>query len=270
MCKVSICIPAYNNVSLVKRLLDSIIIQTYKDYEIVITDDSNTDDVQRYVIDLGDKKLHYYKNLKRLGATDNCNKAISMASGEYIKIMHQDDFFSFDESLRLMVEMLDQNADCDLAFSGTYQVSSCEKRARSILDSDFSEIERDYHHLFKGNYIGGPSATIFRNKNFSFDEKLTWLVDVELYMRILAKNSKIVKLDFPLISIGISERQLTNSCKSNWLLQIKEYFYIYIKHGLYRRGRYTLELADAYRLILKDILIQKYKRIEDILQRNGV
>lgn len=255
---VSICIPAYEDIEGITRLLNSIAMQTFKDFEVVITDDTRDNRIQDVLRKFENKfRIRYKKNKDKLGATANCNEAVNNANGIYIKLMHQDDFFSFDDSLKLMIEMLDKNVDCDLAFTGTYQVSPNEKRARSISDSNFSKIERDYRYLFMGNYIGAPSATIFRNKKFLFDEKLTWLVDVELYMCILAQNNKIVKSDLPLISIGISDRQLTNLCKHNWMLQVKEYFYIYKKHGLYRKGRYTLVLIYIYVLILKDILRQK-------------
>lgn len=71
MCRVSICIPAYNNAVSLQKLIESIDVQTYTDYEVIITDDSSTNDVQDYVTRLGNTKIRYYRNVKQLGATGN-------------------------------------------------------------------------------------------------------------------------------------------------------------------------------------------------------
>lgn len=234
MCKVSICIPAYNSVSSIKRLLDSIEIQTYKDYEIIITDDSRHDDIQEYVISLGNEAIHYYNNTKQLGATDNCNKAISRATGEYIKIMHHDDWFADRYSLEKFVKMLDDNANADIAFSGTNQVCSDGQTSRCIADTKLKALKKSYRTLYAGNWIGAPSATIIRNKDFLLDSNLKWLVDIELYMRILMQNPRFAYTKTPLISIGIGDAQLTNSCKNNWRLQKYEYTYVLKKLKLYK------------------------------------
>lgn len=234
MCKVSICIPAYNSVSLIKRLLDSIDIQSYKDYEVVITDDSNTDDVRTYVNSLGNSKIRYYKNSRQLGATANCNEVISKASGEYIKIMHHDDWFTDCNSLGNFVKMLDDNLEADIAFSGTNQVCGANVMSRYIADDKVKALHRSYRTLYDGNWIGAPSATIMRNKGFFFDTKLKWLVDVELYLRILGRNPKFAYTNEPLVSIGVGDLQLSRSCEYNWKLQAEEYNYILRKLRLYK------------------------------------
>lgn len=234
MCKVSICIPAYNSVEAIKKLLDSIEIQTYKDYEVIITDDSITDDVQEYVKGIGNSKIHYYRNARRLGATDNCNEAIQKASGAYIKMMHHDDWFADCDSLKNFVKMLDENEDADIAFSGSNQVRGDTSTSRCIADDKVKALHRSYRTLYAGNWIGAPSATIIRNKGFLFDSNLKWLVDVELYIRILRQNSKFAFTKEPLISIGVDDIQLSRSCEYDRKLHVQEYKYVLNKFKFYR------------------------------------
>ena len=106
--KVSICIPAYNNAAEVRRLLLSIAEQTMQDVEIILTDDSTNGGIEALVEEIrGGKsadarpapwtapcmsRLRYVHNEKPLGHIFNWNKALSLAQGEYIKIMFSDDW----------------------------------------------------------------------------------------------------------------------------------------------------------------------------------
>lgn len=240
ICKVSICIPAYNNGVYIERLFNSIIQQSYKDFEVVITDDSNPmcDDVYNVINKYKDKiKIGYYRNKVQLGPTKNCNKAISLAQGEYIKIMHHDDWFTDQDSLEKFVMMMQNNKNIGFAFSGTRQVSLKKTYERHILPKQVKNIRKDWRNVFLGNYIGAPSATIFRNEGWKFDDNLKWCVDYELYMRILRKNSAFEYTELPLICIGESDTQVTQDCMADYDLRYNEYKYVYKKFKLYQKPR---------------------------------
>lgn len=248
---VSICIPTYGQAEKFKRLLDSIITQDYKDYEIIVTDDTRDNSIKNIVGEYS-KKIYitYIKNDRILGATDNCNKAIKNANGNLIKVMHQDDWFSFSNSLSIMVKKMTENNSCHIFFTGTYQVSSEYKKERAISEKHLKKIKKDYRFLFVGNFLGAPSAAIFYNEGYFFDSKLKWLVDMELYMRILEKHNDVEAIEKPLISIGESDSQLTNKCKNDWNLQLREYAYIFKKHKLYKKPIYVLYMIRVFILVL--------------------
>ena len=88
---MTVIVPSYNNGQYIRQALDSILMQKVTfDYQIIITDDSSTYEVQEYITGLGCDKIKYYRNEEQLGATKNCNAAMCRASGEYIKMMHHD------------------------------------------------------------------------------------------------------------------------------------------------------------------------------------
>lgn len=120
--KVSICIPAYNNAAEVKRLLESIRMQTFRDLEIILTDDSTNEEIAELVKSSGWEDIRYIHNEKPLGHIFNWNKSLSEAQGEYIKIMFSDDWFTAPDSLEKMVSLLDRAPEASLAFCGTMQV----------------------------------------------------------------------------------------------------------------------------------------------------
>ncbi len=102
---ISICIPAYKRIEFLQRLFDSIAIQTYKDYEVIITDDSSDEVVATFVKNYqGIESVHYYRNLTTLGTPENWNESIRKASGTWIKLMHDDDWFADANSLQTFYE----------------------------------------------------------------------------------------------------------------------------------------------------------------------
>lgn len=233
--KVSICIPCYNNVEGIKRLLDSITEQIFMDYEVIVTDDSTSDNVKKIVTQY--KNIRYYHNTERLGATKNCNAAIAKATGKYIKLMHHDDWFTDIYSLDNFVYMMEKNPNAILAFSGTVQVQENDSYKRHISKEDASMYEKDYRMVFLRNKIGAPSAVIFQNKNVSFDENLTWLVDMDLYLQLLKDNDTFIYSEEPYVCIGMSDEQLTRSCMCDVELQKREYAYVFQKHKLTRNRK---------------------------------
>ena len=255
MSKVSICIPAYNNGPGVKRLLESIKNQTYKDYEVILTDDSSAEDVKNAVDESG-VVVNYTKNETRDGSTANWNKAIDKASGDYIKIMHHDDWFTDSDSLAKMVRLLDENPEAILAFSGTMQVGTENTYSRHIKMEDAELIKEDWRNLYLGNTIGAPSSVIHRRTDKRYDANLKWLVDSEFYLQLLEGNKLFVYTEEPLISIGVGDEQITNSCISDSEVNIREYKYVYSKHNLMG--------IEAYKDKLECIFMDYDAKLKDI------
>ena len=85
--RVSICIPTYHQSTLTKRLLDSVFQQTYTDFEVILSDNSNDDSVKTVAKTYNSDKISYFKNVPPLSMTENWNNSIHLARGEYVKIM---------------------------------------------------------------------------------------------------------------------------------------------------------------------------------------
>ena len=87
----SIVIPAYNQLSLLQRALDSVLCQKEADYEIIISDDSSDDKIERYIQELGNTNIRYYHHQQGKGAADNWNHGLQKATGQYLILMHHDE-----------------------------------------------------------------------------------------------------------------------------------------------------------------------------------
>lgn len=267
--KVSICIPCYNNADEVKRLLESIYSQDYTDFEVNLSDDS-TNDATEALVQERYPQVKYRHNKKPFGHIFNWNAAIKMAEGEYIKIMFSDDWFMDRTSLGAFAAMLDSHPDAMLAFSGSRQVM-LDGQGSDVLhhvtaahqtafydraaDAAFIDgLRRDYRHLFLGNQIGAPSATIYRRGSAPamFDEKSNWASDMFLYFDLLAKNQVFAYTKEPLVSIGVHENQYTESFSERDERIYNDYRYMYTK--------YHLQESAACRAFFAERFLVKYHK----------
>ncbi|WP_291120708.1 glycosyltransferase family 2 protein [Empedobacter sp. UBA7248] len=266
MPKLSICIPAYNNVESLKRCIESIFIQTFQDYEIIITDDSNNLDVCMYINDICCDKIHYYKNKIQLGSPENWNESIRKANTDIIKILHHDDWFTDENSLAILVKLLEDNPESSLAFVSSINFDVINNKIINYNKPKHSLIkhfENTPIDLLKGNFIGAPSATIFRkNENLFFDKETIWFVDIDFYIQILSQNAKLAYNEQEAITIGISNTQITREVENDIRINITEYFYLLQKWGVKKLKDSSLK-KSSYDL-LKRFNIQNKKDIRNL------
>src|SRR5688572_26907459 len=92
---ISVCIPTYKNPAYVVRLLNSVTIQTYTDFEVVITDNSPDNAVELVVEQFKNRfPIRYQRNVPAVNMGENFNKGLQNARGRWIKMMHDDDWFN--------------------------------------------------------------------------------------------------------------------------------------------------------------------------------
>ena len=234
MPKVSICLPAYNHPELVQRALESILIQEFDDYEIIITDDSEGSEVGEIVSRIDDQRIHYFKNTLNLGSPANWNRAASLAQGEYIKILHHDDWFPNKNCLSQFIKLLDEHPNSVLGFSSAYACrdNGAEAFVHAPSTLQLEALLDNPANLAFFNCIGAPSATIYRNKDsVLFDENLKWVVDIDFYIRILNTLDRGYSYSkAPLICVTFGgDHQITNACAGKPEVEVFEYALLFNK-----------------------------------------
>jgi glycosyltransferase involved in cell wall biosynthesis len=103
--------PVFNGEKYLKQALDSILTQTFQDFELIISDNASIDHTQQICLDYAakDSRIHYYRNERNIGGPNNYNRVFQLASGEYFKWAAYDDVFA-PEFLEKCVNMLDRDA----------------------------------------------------------------------------------------------------------------------------------------------------------------
>ncbi len=248
---VSICIPAYGQPAYLARTLNALQQQSFSDFEIILSDDSPNDEVQKLLESYTfTQPVFYVKNEKPLGSPANWNKAVSYARGKYLKILHHDDWFPSPESLADGVSLLEENPQADLAFSATAVFDEKKQSTWIYRRSEklHAEVSRNPSRLIRGNSIGAPSVVLLRRKAWqAFDENLRWLVDIEWYIRLLRKNPHLAYTPEPLITtLHNAPGTVTLETQGNREVEIGETLYLY--HKLIRKGHglYLWELLGHF------------------------
>lgn len=197
---ISICIPAYSGigVEMLRELLGSIRMQTFTDYEIVVSDDTR----QSTLTDLVDGRTLWIPG--REGAAANLNNAIDHARGEIIKPMFQDDKFMEPDTLQKIADafMLPEAVDMDSTERQSVEWVACASHNEGEGYETWDHVP--YAHstlanLREGeNTYGSPSAMAWRRNDLRFDENLKWLLDCEFYSRMAERYGVPAFVDTPI------------------------------------------------------------------------
>lgn len=223
---ISICIPAYKHVEYLDRLLQSIAAQTFKDFEVVITDDSPEDSVKILIHKFSSLlPIRYYKNDLPLGTPENWNEAIRKANGDWIKLMHNDDWFATKDALLIFSQAIRKHPDASFFFSAfqNVEVSSGKKQVVKLSSIDKLFLRTNPYHLLKKVYVGNPSCTLVKkNVNIYYDKRYKFIVDFDYYIRLIQQTGQPVYIDEVLLNIGFHDEQVTTYTKYNPQVQLPE------------------------------------------------
>lgn len=258
---ISICIPAYKRVHYLKRLLNSIEIQNFKDFEVIISDDSDDDSVLELVNQFKSTfAIHYFKNSPALGTPANWNYAISKAKGEWIKLIHDDDWFANKNSLQQFADAT-QNANKFIfsAYSNFIETSNAYQKVLFITNAK-NRIIKTPLLLLTRNVIGPPSVTLFHKSiKEQYDERMKWRVDLEYYIRLILQEKDFLFINEPLINVGVSSSQVTNDCLNIPSVEIPEMYILLTKYGT--SPLKNISVYDAYWRIIRNCKINSTKEL---------
>lgn len=206
MPRVSVIIPTHNSSGFLPAAVESVLGQTYRDYEIIVVDDGSTDDTDRVV-------APYLSRIKfskadRGGPSLARNRAIREASGEYLAFLDADDIWRPDKLQRQM-DMLLADRECSLVHSDAAYLRSgnsnghrtwfgtrkCLKTGRA-----FAELLNDCFIILSSVVVGRECL----DRAGAFDENLKWWEGYDLWLRIAFEN-RIGMVNAPLITRRIHE-----------------------------------------------------------------
>lgn len=130
---VSIGIPVYNGENYISGAIESILLQTFTDFELIISDNASTDRTQIICEDyaLKDKRIRYYRNEKNLGASKNFNCLFGLSLGKYFKWAAHDDMIAPD-FLEKCVKIMENNPDIVLTYAKTLAINEFKNTQEKI------------------------------------------------------------------------------------------------------------------------------------------
>ncbi len=188
MNKISVIMSAFNCENTVEKSINSILSQTYENFEFLISDDDSSDNTSEIIkkMQKNDSRIIFYPNNKNIGLTKSLNKLLSLSSGNFIARQDADDL------------SLENRFDLQLAFIEKYNLDGCTTLATSLQSN---KVIHKYKNLlppklvikFKNPFIHG--SLILKNEILKsiggYDERFLYAQDYKLMNDILKKKYKV-------------------------------------------------------------------------------
>lgn len=213
--KVSVCIPTYNYGRFIAEAIESVLAQTFKDFELIVVDNCSTDNTRAVVehyVNI-DPRIVYYCNESNIGMVGNWNRCLGYARGKYIKILCADDYLD-NLHLEKCVTALENNVD--VAVTSTPRTFfGCDDKTDKLSFSDIFEIvdgnSAITRCLLERNVIGEPTAVMFRkyDGNLLFNPDFDQVSDMEMWFRFL-EQGKLANIPDTCCYLRCHDSQTTN------------------------------------------------------------
>ncbi|OXB16131.1 glycosyltransferase family 2 protein [Flavobacterium reichenbachii] len=207
MPKVSVLLPVYNCEDYIKETIDSVLTQTFPDFELIIIDDCSTDNTVEIIEKYDDSRIKFIRKEKNSGYTDSLNFGIGVANGEYIARLDGDDICA-ETRFEKQVNFLDSNPEIIL----------CGTAIQIIGTNDILKHPRTHEEikikLCFGTAFCHPSVMVRKKvlEENKYDKNFEPAEDYELWTR-LAFKGRLANIDEVLLFYRIHSNQVSNTKK---------------------------------------------------------
>lgn len=210
---ISVVMPTYNGEKFIKEAIESVLFQSYSNFELIIVDDGSTDKTEEIIKMFEDKRIVYVKKANNSGISDSLNKGISIAKGDFIARMDDDDVNCRNRFFE-QVHVLKNNKNIVLCGSNVYT-----KNKTRILKTPESHQDILMNLLFKNSIIH-PSVMIRKtvltiNK---YDSNFIPSEDYELWSRLIFEG-EFYNIQKPLLFYRDHEKSETTTRRGEQLMK---------------------------------------------------
>lgn len=204
---VTVLMPVYNGEKYLKEAIDSVLNQTYKEFEFLIINDGSSDKSLEIINSYRDKRIRLINNEKNLRLISTLNKGLALANGKYIARMDCDDI-CFPERLQLQVDFMEANPEIGILGSWYIRTDNSKVVKKPLSHEDIKV------NLLKGASILHPTAVfrknLFDKHSLRFDQGYIHAEDYELWVRA-SEHFKLANLPIPLIHYRKHPNQVSQS-----------------------------------------------------------
>ena len=214
MVKLSVVMSTYNRAQMLLETVDSVLNQSFSDFEFIIIDDASVDNTNELIKNINDSRIRLYKNVENRGCTFNYHTAQNLAKGKYIVHIDDDDI-SLPNRFEIQYNYMEENKDTVL--SGTFIETFGENARPSWVfytDSELIDLSVNiYNPICHSSVIYRKSFMELNNINYNMNYICSQ--DYELYMQILECGGKITNISDTLVKYRMHNDRLTD----NWQTQ---------------------------------------------------
>lgn len=204
---VSILMPVYKTAPYLNEAINSILCQTFSDYELIILNDCSPDNAEDILDTYSDPRIVRYRSESNIGLSNVLNIGIDLAKGKYIARMDSDDI-SLPDRLKTQVDYLESHPDIDLCSCGMQLFGA--KDETWIRESDPEKVK--ITALFFSPILHASSVwkkDSFERNNLRFRQEMVPAEDYDMWTRALVKGLKLINLPTVLYKYRIHPTQAT-------------------------------------------------------------
>lgn len=197
MCDVSVLMPVYNAEKYLAEAIDSIIAQSYTNWELILINDGSTDSSEAIILSYADRRIKYHKNEQNIGLIDTLNKGIDLCKGKYIARMDADDI-AMPDRLKNQVALMNHNTELVLCGTNALVIDNDGNKTGEIINTDSNTLLQ-ISLLFTNPFIH-PSVLIRKEAldNLRYNKQAIHIEDYELWTKIAGKG-KLANISQPLL-----------------------------------------------------------------------
>lgn len=204
---VSILMPVYKTAPYLREAMDSILSQTFLDYELIVLNDCSPDNADEILDTYSDPRIVRYKGEQNVGLSNILNVGIGMARGKYIARMDSDDL-SLPDRLRIQVDYLESHPDIDLVSVGMRLFGAKD----DVWVREQNPEKLKINALFHSPIL--HASSVWRRERFEenglrFRQEMVPSEDYDLWTRALVKGMKLVNLRQVLYKYRVHPAQAT-------------------------------------------------------------
>ncbi|HDH51348.1 MAG TPA: glycosyltransferase [Nitrospirae bacterium] len=251
---ISVIMSVFNDEQYLRRSIESILGQTYRDFEFIIIDDASSDGSSEIIRESAskDRRIVVMKNPVNLGLALSLNMALNIAKGEFVARMDADDI-AVENRFEVQLEFLNKNPMIDLLGSSVYLIDSNDKIiARSDAVADPGILKRIIHYR---NVCAHPTW-MFRKevlKDIKEYRALPASQDYDFQMRLYSLGHEISNVGIPLLYYRMHKRKISFD-RSISQIKLSRYLRRLYKRGLLLRDEYfgkeqILKVIDTHRAV---------------------
>lgn len=267
MPEISVILPVYNAEAYLRQAIDSVLAQTFTDFELLIVDDGSTDRSAEIIRSYDDPRIRCLSNEGNKGLIYSLNRAIDEAKGRYLARMDADDI-CLPQRLEKQVRYLQKNNIAILATRANLINAAGNPLPAWSADEANVTFKNIRKFLLNNNCIPHPTVMgkteLFKHYKYHYNQKYS--EDYDLWLRILADGLTIEKLDEPLLLHRILPSSATRFKKVNIFLRLAKVKFRFLwqeAKGL-RLSRFML---SVFLFALLDLLKAAGKEVKDLLSK---
>lgn len=180
--------PAYNGEAFIRQAIESVLQQSYPNWELIVVDDGSTDGTADRVNSIGEPRIRYTYQENR-GQAAALNTGLDLARGDYVTTLDVDDWFTKD-SLFERVKFLDQNPDFGAVYGDGYYCDLDGKPLQRFSQFRIGDVSGDvYDILIAAPFFGTGGNVLVRREildrnQIRYDESIIWCQDYDFYIRV--------------------------------------------------------------------------------------